>query len=157
MGLDTSHDAWSGPYSAFMRWRRAVARLAGFPPLDIMEGFYEAGPEPPRTTGSWAQDGLVLRYFQEGRLPLKWEGLGDHVGDKRLVSLLVHSDCDGEIPANECGPIADGLEALLPAADMMPTQGDQKRADYDGVAAAIRRFVAGLRAAAAAGEPLEFH
>ncbi len=39
MGLDTSHGCWHGAYSAFMRWRRKLAEVAGFPPLDSMEGF----------------------------------------------------------------------------------------------------------------------
>jgi hypothetical protein len=34
MGLDTSHNAWHGPYSSFNEFRRAVARAAGFVPLD---------------------------------------------------------------------------------------------------------------------------
>ena len=38
MGLDTTHDAWSGPYTAFDRWRRWVAKQEGIP-LDLMEGF----------------------------------------------------------------------------------------------------------------------
>jgi hypothetical protein len=34
MGLDTTHDCWHGAYSAFMRWRRKLAEVAGYPPLD---------------------------------------------------------------------------------------------------------------------------
>lgn len=29
MGLDCTHGAWSGPYSAFNRWRRKVAAACG--------------------------------------------------------------------------------------------------------------------------------
>ncbi len=39
MGLDTTHGCWHGAYSAFGRWRTKVAEVAGFPPLDSMEGF----------------------------------------------------------------------------------------------------------------------
>jgi len=38
MGLDTSHDAWHGAYSAFMRWRTEIARCIDVPagePLDF--------------------------------------------------------------------------------------------------------------------------
>lgn len=43
MGLDTTHNAWHGAYSAFMRWRTEIARVAGYPPLSLMEGFFERG------------------------------------------------------------------------------------------------------------------
>jgi hypothetical protein len=62
---------------------------------------------------------------------------------------MSHSDCDGEIPAEMCGPLADALEALLPR---MP-----ERALYDIARPATVRFIAGLRRAAAAGEAVEFY
>jgi hypothetical protein len=40
MGLDTTHNCWHGAYSAFMRWRQEIAKAAGLPPLDLMEGFF---------------------------------------------------------------------------------------------------------------------
>lgn len=39
MGLDITHDAWHGPYSAFNKWRAAIADVAGMPPLYDMIGF----------------------------------------------------------------------------------------------------------------------
>lgn len=154
MGLDTTHDCWSGPYSAFMRWRKAIARAAGFPPLEIMDGFYVPSTEPP-LAGSWAENLLIRQYHRAGRLPIRWEELGDHVGDRRLVPLLTHSDCDGELSVEECGPIADALEELLPKLAV----GDrlEPRADYDGARAAAERFVKGLRLAVSRGEPVRFH
>lgn len=38
MGLDTTHDCWSGPYSSFNRFREAIAFHLGFRLRD-MEGF----------------------------------------------------------------------------------------------------------------------
>jgi len=38
MGLDVSHGCWEGAYSAFMRWRIEIARVAGIDLL-AMEGF----------------------------------------------------------------------------------------------------------------------
>ena len=38
MGLDTTHNAWNGPYSSFGSWRKWLAKQAGFN-LDDMEGF----------------------------------------------------------------------------------------------------------------------
>lgn len=92
MGLDTSHDCWHGAYSAFMRWRQAVAKAAGIGNLNLMEGFY--GGEGGGI--SWAL-----------------------LGDDPLVKLLHHSDCEGSLDAVDCGPIADRLESLLPALDAM--------------------------------------
>lgn len=39
MGLDISHDAWSGAYSSFNRWRTKIAEVSGFPELHSMQGF----------------------------------------------------------------------------------------------------------------------
>jgi hypothetical protein len=39
MGLDISHNTWSGAYSSFSTWRQEVARVAKLPNLNLMEGF----------------------------------------------------------------------------------------------------------------------
>lgn len=64
--------------------------------------------------------------------------------------LMNHSDCDGKIPAEVCGPLADALETLV--REKMPP-----RALYDQMRPATERFIAGLRKAAAANEPVTFH
>lgn len=43
MGLDVSHDAWRGAYSAFHRFRVRLAEVAGLPPLEEMQGFTANG------------------------------------------------------------------------------------------------------------------
>lgn len=149
MGLDCSHDAWHGAYSAFMRWRTMLAEVAGLPPLDLMEGFYTNGAtgalyfgESP--AGVWADK----RERLSRQLPIKW----DCLKPSALHELLFHSDCEGEIPADRCNAIADALEALLP---LLPN------GDGGGHIGSWRdktaEFVTGLRAAAKANEPLEFH
>lgn len=90
MGLDTTHGAWHGPYSYFNQFRTQVAELAGFPPLDEMQGF--GGLTGPPGTLQW------------GHTP----------GDHRLIPLLNHSDCDGEISPKDCLMVAQGLDAVLP-------------------------------------------
>lgn len=117
MGLDTSHDCWHGPYSAFHRWRAGIARLAGID-LEQMEGF----------GGEWRS----------------W----DSVPQSPLLILLMHSDCDGEIAARDCGPLADELERLV---QNMPAG-----ADYDSLRPATERFISGLRAAAHNNEDVVF-
>lgn len=67
-----------------------------------------------------------------------------------LNVLMRHSDCDGEIDAQVCGPLADALEDLMKR--RMP-----ERALYDANRPATQRFIDGLRRAAEANEAVEFH
>lgn len=158
MGLDCSHDAWHGAYSAFMRWRQEIARVAGLPPLELMEGFFcpqrKDGDEFLGVTPTIYVDPrsseLALSSLKriEERLPIKWECLKP----SPLHELLYHSDCDGEIAADRCGPIADELEKLIP---LLP---DCEAGGHIGHwRRKTEQFVKGLREAAAAGEPLDFH
>lgn len=66
-----------------------------------------------------------------------------------IDALLNHSDCDGEILAADCGPLADALEQLAPSVEF----GE----DDEFLRAQLTSMIAGLRAAAAAGENVEFH
>lgn len=149
MGLDTSHDCWHGAYSAFHRWRQALCKAMDYPPLDLMEGFYEPGGH--RDVIAFAQKGLGMRdSFADIQqcLPIKWSGLKP----SPLQELLYHSDCDGEIPAELCAPIADALEELLPK---LP-----KGEDWSHIGNwrdKTQQFIDGLRAASAAGEAVDFH
>jgi hypothetical protein len=141
MGLDTSHDCWHGAYSAFMRWRRELARVAGLPPLDLMEAFYVAGDymDPIKTEDAY--QGI------RQQLPIRWQALRPDV----LHALLYHSDCDGELAAELCGPLADRLSELLPLL----------AGDFGGHVGAIavktQQFIDGLRLAASLNEPVRFH
>lgn len=148
MGLDTSHDCWHGGYGRFGQWRIALAKVAGLPPLEFMEGFWRTGDDTdpffmagidmsPERRIEWA-DGTA-KHFQS-LLPIRWECLKEDV----LHELLNHSDCDGKLRAEICGPLADRLEALL---DDMPEQWKET----------TTKFIAGLRDAAEAGEPVEFY
>lgn len=89
MGLDCSHDAWHGPYSAFNRLRQAVCKAIG-------------GSFPPH-----ADKSLDDNYWYSG------EGYRaeTHPG---LYEFLSHSDCDGKITPKMCAKVANELEALLP-------------------------------------------
>lgn len=127
MGLNTSHDCWHGPYSSFMRFRERLWQLArpeGVH-IELMETVQYMGPDK------------------------KENNIVDILGeDNPLVILFCHSDCDGEIQAADCEPLADAMEKLL---EKMPP-----RATYDDYRPATERFIAGLRRAAAAGEDVVF-
>ena len=143
MGLDCSHNAWHGGYIRFHMWRKAVAEAAGLPPLELMEGFYV--PLASTSGGVTLYHGIhtnreqgYLQHLDE-RLPIKWECLKP----SPLHTLLSHSDCDGEIASEDCAPIADELEKLIPLL----------AEDFGRLA---KKFVAGLREASSLNEPLEF-
>jgi hypothetical protein len=116
MGLDITHDAWHGSYGSFMAWRTKIAELAGFPPLELMEGFYyEDGINNPFTLleHTFPNDDELQMWgiiHLKKRLPIKWDLLIEHP----LYELLRHSDCDGYISYTKCKKIADALEELLP-------------------------------------------
>ena len=157
MGLDCSHNAWHGAYGAFMRWREKLAEVAGLPPLTLMDGFYNKldsrslpslyhgvnTREPAFGPGSKPH----LSYLDE-RLPISW----DCLKPSALHELLYHSDCDGEIAPDRCGPIADELEKLIP---LLPAEVAGGHIGH--WREKTQQFVDGLRRAAEAGEPLDFH
>lgn len=158
MGLDCSHNAWHGTYSAFMRWRTKIAQVAGLPPLELMEGFYSTlsriGMPPtlyhgPRTLDpAFGPDSRPYMADLDDLLPIKWECLKP----SPLHELLYHSDCDGEISSDHCNAIADELEKLIP---LLP---DEEAGGHIGHwRKKTQQFVDGLRAAAISGEPLDFH
>ncbi len=150
MGLDTSHGAWHGAYSAFMRWREEVAKLAGLPPLRLMEGFYEPLDSrnlPTLYHGIKTSEREHLTDI-DSQLPIRWECL-EH---DPIHTLLRHSDCDGEIAWGDCGPIADSLERV---AKLMP---DEDAGGHIGNwRVKTQTFIDGLRAAFNAKENLNFH
>lgn len=163
MGLDCSHGAWHGAYSAFHRWRAKLAEVVGIP-LDLMEGFYDSVlPSErvlnkamewaaPREGGPLCQDsnGIMLHMYIENVrmwLPIKWSILKD---DPILV-LLDHSDCDGIIESKDCLPLAERLSEILP---LLPDgDGGGHIGDWREK---TQTFIDGLRLAASLDEDIEF-
>ena len=149
MGLDTSHDCWHGGYGSFMIWRKALAHAAWLPPLDFMEGFYD-----DLVKAAFIADSVPFAWHRTvwvQELPIQWECLKPDV----LHELLNHSDCDGELKAYICAPLAERLDRLYWV--MREWEEDdpyfKRRKDY---MAWTERFAAGLRAAAESNENVEF-
>ena len=132
MGLDVSHDAFSGAYSAFNRLRQVIAKSFG-------------GSFPPHEDKSLDEEAW---YWGPGHDPATTPGLAE---------FMRHSDCDGEISPEACANIADELEVLLPKiAEVAPAELSGHIARDGGYVEAVKRFMAGCRRAAEANEPLEF-
>jgi hypothetical protein len=133
MGLDVSHDAWGGAYSAFTRFRNALAQAAGYDVEDRSVVIDWAHTERRNYDGDW------------DAIPCNTQG------PDPLLILIIHSDCDGYIEPAHCVLLADRLTELLPAL------GDQDGGGHLGnVKDATQQFINGCRAAADAGERLEF-
>lgn len=156
MGLDTTHDCWHGGYTAFHFWRVKLAAAVNIP-LDLMDGFYSDrdGDLNLRVMGKLAvQESPRLQIIQDklseyhALLPIPWEILKPDV----LHFLLHHSDCDGDIPAELCAPLADRLQEVLP---LLP---DENVGGHIGTwRDKTQKFIDGLRLAASRGEAVEFH
>lgn len=141
MGLDTSHDCWHGAYSAFSRWRQEVAKAAGYYVVPV------TWPDM-----GYPVDTVMLEWhrYEEKNYHGEW----DELPSDPLLLLIVHSDCDGEIKPEHAPLLADRLEEILPE---LSDEGFGHIAARGGYAEATRKFIAGLRAAAEAGEPVDFH
>lgn len=142
MGLDISHDAFHGAYSAFNRFRQTVAKaIGGSFPFHTPEFLAERAAEGQEINPMWWYWGHG--YSQE-----------THPG---LYEFFMHSDCDGDIGPVACGRIATELEALLPAIEKLDDGGAGHIEHQGGYVAVTRKFIEGCRKAALAGERLEFH
>lgn len=149
MGLDTTHNAFHGAYSAFNRLRQEVARARGgsFPP------HYDYAPD-----GSIKErDGRLMRKEGLDDQYIYWADDFDKEGEPGLYEFLIHSDCDGEIAPDMCLKVADELERLLPKIAAGSPMSGGHIAAYGGFVKTVELFIAGCRAAAAEGVPLEFH
>jgi len=141
MGLDTTHDAFHGAYSAFNRFRQAACEALGgsFPPHSNLERLKAIGvTEEPRRDWWYVPD-EVTRETHPG-----------------MYFFLEHEDCDGIIPPEMCGLIAEEMERLLPRLDEMGEDVGHIAA-AGGIGAVARRFIKGCRLAAKRNEKITFH
>lgn len=88
MGLDTTHDAYSGEYSSFNHFRRWLGKQIG---IDLNE---------------------YIGYSSDTAT----KNLADI--DHLLMDLFNHSDCDGELTPEQCKLIAEGLQEIINKIDL---------------------------------------
>ena len=137
MGLDTTHNCWHGPYSAFTRWRNRLAEAAGY---EVKPVTYE--------DGMTYETAMIDREGIERDNPNCYQGEWNTEPDDPMVYLIAHSDCDGVIQPQHAAKLADRIEELLPK---LQDEGPASVLD------SAVRFIRGLREAASAGEPVEFY
>lgn len=149
MGLNCSHDAFHGAYSAFNSFRQAVAAATGgsFPPHYV----YENGDV------SWDDNtGLLKRHADLDER--RWYWGDDYSAETHpgLYILFMHSDFGGEISPEDCVLVANDLEAALPRIASLGWHPYGHIALGGGYVAVTKKFIAGCRAAAEEGVPLTF-
>lgn len=140
MGLDVSHDCWSGAYSAFSRWRDKLAEVAGYGMQDPTPEERAQGFHRPYVALEWS--GIVEENFQ---------GIWTRTPPDPLIVLIAHSDCDGVIKPEQARPLAARLAELLP---LLP---DEEAGGHIGNwRTKTQRFIDGLREAVAQDEEVVF-
>lgn len=130
MGLDTTHGAFNGAYSAFNRLRQAVAEAAG-------------GSYPPHKDQSLDN----TKFYVDG----------DSDTHEGVMIFLSHSDCDGGLSPTECQLVADGLSEIVDKIHNDERRDGGHLASVGGAKGACLRFIEGCKEAAKKGETLEFH
>lgn len=149
MGLDVSHNAWSGAYGAFSRWRDALAEAAGYEVAYIATGELFEDGRPP--LGRWVPARPCVLIDWGHIEPKNFYGDWDTAPTDPLILLIAHSDCEGQIKVEHLSALADRLDELAPL-----VEGQDGGGHLGNTAAATRRFADACRAALAANEPLEF-
>lgn len=128
MGLDTTHDAWSGGYISFNHWRNTLAEAAGYKVQDLVAQLDWDNITDDNLHGVWAE-----------------------TPSDPLVVLLAHYDCEGVIGPEQSGPLADRIEGLL---DKLPS--GQSPGHIRDWRETTQKFIDGLRLASTNKEVLEF-
>lgn len=151
MGLNCSHGAFDGAYSAFNRFRQAVCHITG------PEGSYGAHYEYSMTGEPlYTKDGQIA--YREGYEPDRWY-VPDHMTQEAwpgLWEFLLHSDCDGSISPSMCKKVANDLEKLIPKMKELQWVAGGHIERAGGFVAVMENFIAGCRLAAESRQSLKF-
>jgi len=150
-----SYASWA--YSGFNSFREKVAAQIGIN-LPKMEGFSDVDKSILAEQG-WE---AYQKACEEDTDKISWDTVNDPI-----KGLLYHSDCEGEIPADQCAAIADRLEEIIknwpdysklkvdPFWQERGYSPEMQLRNYDKEQAL--GLIEGLREAAKTGNPLEFH
>lgn len=144
MGLDTTHNAFHGAYSAFNRFRQIVAKAMG-------------GSYPPHDKPLICSDGDIVVEPDSNRfyVPFSWEKF--QIKQPGLSAFLVSNDCEGVFSPETCKNMADELEALLPKIAELDNGGTGHIERDGGFVAVTKRYIEGCRSAYDNNEYMEYH
>jgi hypothetical protein len=157
---------WS--YSGYGEFRKKIATQVGID-LYQMDGFHNVDKSvlPIRFFSTWDRTAKDWEAYREAiEADLSQEKISWDTVDDPIKILLNHSDCEGQIPADQCEVLADRLEEIIkdwPERLRLKTDpfwqdrgypAEMNLNDHDTTHA--RGLVAGLREAAKIGKPLEF-
>lgn len=139
MGLDTSHGCWHGSYGSFAEWRCDLAKHLGwrFVPGRRRDDYLIPDEHLAPALGQFEK-------VADGN----WDGIEPF---DVIDVLMLHSDCDGIIPARFCEPLARRLGEL---GDLQQRDPDE---DSQWWAERTLEFVCGLLRAAYHNEDVDFH
>jgi hypothetical protein len=144
MGLDTTHGAFNGAYSAFNRFRQIIAKAMG-------------GSYPPHEIPLVISDGdIITEPDQEVfYIPGKWSQF--QIDRPGLSAFLLSNDCEGEFTPEICKQMADELEVLLPEIEKLDDGGGGHIERNGGFVAVTKKYIAGCRLAYGNNETLEYY
>ena len=155
MGLDTSHNCWHSSYTFFARWRNALADALGWEHEDrgmgttdyvIPEGRVPQQDPPGSVTYTEDDETYTVDYSTSYDNSV-WLGHWDVDPEDAIDVLMVHSDCEGEIPWRFTEPLARRLHEIMPLLD--EGQGEWQEITL--------QFIDGLLDAHRRGEAVDFH
>ena len=129
MGLDVSHGAFNGAYSAFNRLRQAVAKAVG--------GSYPPHSNDSFDPGQW--------YWEPDDIP---DGM-----ERGIELFLSHSDSGGFLCDWEAYAVGTALNSIV---DRVDGDGGGHISAAGGLSECVKRFANGCLTASRAGERLEF-
>ena len=136
MGLCTFPVGYEGSYTGFQMLRTEIARALGYETdqTNPLRSSYHLRPEQ-------------YRYINDLTLMGEWDSVPE---DPALV-LMIHEDCDGMIPHEIAGQLADRIESAIPnLRENEPTHSEVRYRDM------ARTFVSGLRLCAEGEFAMEF-
>lgn len=141
MGLDCSHNAWHGAYSAFGEWRKMLWQASG-------------GRLSHQNIAPYGEHYVYWPDICERDWEAQnYQGIWEEYPDDPLLVLIVHADDEGIIKPDIAVPLAERLEELAP---LLPAYGAGHLSPPSHPRERALQFARGLRAAAAEGKSLRF-
>lgn len=169
MGLDVSHDCFSGAYSAFENLRHHIIMYSGrLPPGDAPRGHFSLSDEaadilekaaigdPHHLIGRHVYFRRWWQFYKKRCILLfNRNDLARILEIDPLALLLWHSDCGGILPKRSCRPIANCLYEIAPKIPL-EERGSPHIERGGGLRDCVIKFADGLMKAHQSGEYVIF-